>query len=83
MRDGLIKSARRITGSRSVNGKICLSEASYFPISGGDGNSALLVQHFPLAPLAKERGGRGVRELKKKGGERFGKNEIDNKCYPC
>ena len=47
---GLSRSAKRITGGRSVKGKICLSEASYFPFSGDTGNSALLLQPFPLLP---------------------------------
>ena len=41
---GLSRSAKRITGGRSVKGKICLSEASYFPFSGDTGNSALFLQ---------------------------------------
>ena len=63
---GLSRSAKRITGGRSVKGKICLSEASYFPFSGDTGNSALLLQPLPLLPptgmpvaLEGERGLRG------------------------
>ena len=49
-----------------MKGKICLSEASYFPFSEDTGNSAILIQPSPLLPptgmpvaLEGERGLRG------------------------
>ena len=55
---------------------MCLSEASYFPFSGDSGNSALLVQPFPLAPptgmpvaLARSGGVKGG-EVREREGER-------------
>ncbi len=51
-----------------MKGKICLSEASYFPFSGDSGNSALFLPPFPPSPWLRRGGIKGGVVRKKKEG---------------